>query len=333
MLLINLKHVKGTLVSDTVCVLGEGAFGTAFAALLAQRGLKVNLWCHSPQIANDIQANHINSKYFPDIKLSDNITATNNMHEAISGVEWIFEAIPIKYLRSVLELAKPHVKKEQIWITLSKGIEHGTLFFPTEIVDDVLEFKTKKAVISGPSFAKDLLNKQLTAVNISASDKQLAQDLSLALGSDYFKPYIIDDMKGIQVCGAIKNVISIFIGMAQGAGYGENTKGFLITLGINEIVKLTQFFGGKTETVYNLCGIGDLIISSFGQSGRNFLIGCELGAGKKLQDIVAKKELMPEGINTVQSIYELIQKNNLDLQICNKVYQVIFENIKFDLNF
>ena len=316
-------------MSKKVCILGEGAFGTAFATLLANNGIIVNLWCHEAEVTRTIQSNKINEKYFPNFVLSSNIRATADISEAVKDADFIFEAIPVKYLRSVIKLAKPFVKKEQIWITLSKGIEHDTLFFPTQIVDDVLEFTAKKAVISGPSFAKDLINQQLTVVNLATQDEQTFQSLSQVLQNNYFKTYFINDIIGIQVCGALKNVISLAIGMAEGAGYSDNTKGYLVTVGLNEMAQLTQFLGGKPETVYNFCGVGDLVISSFGNSGRNFLVGKAIGSGKKLQDILNETNLIPEGVNTAESVYQLIKQKNLDLPLCNGVYQVIFENKKF----
>jgi len=305
------------LNSNKICVLGEGAWGTAIAKLLANNGLSVNLWCHNPDISQAI------------LNLDTLIKPTPHMQEALQDVDWIFEAIPVKFLRSVIEKSKPHITDKQIFVILSKGIEQDTLLFPTQIIDEVLGFVTKKAVISGPSFAHDLNNRHVTAVNIASSNMQITQDLIAIMKNNYFYPKLSNDIIGLQVCGAIKNVIALGLGIADSSGCGDNTKAFLLTVGLQEMALLNKQVGGYSETVYDLAGIGDLVLSCFGSHGRNFLMGKQLGEGKKSEDIFAQTGFIPEGINTVQSVKQLIDKTGLDLPLCSGIYNVIFNNLKF----
>jgi len=290
-----------------VCMLGSGAWGTAVSSLLADNGFEVNMWCYDPTVAKDIERDHCNKLYLPDVTLSKNINAFTDIGQAIQDVEWIFEAIPVKFLRSVLLQTKPYFSSEQKWVVLSKGIENETLLFPSQMLDDVFETDVKKVAVSGPSFAKDVAAKQLTAVDIASVDEDLATELQEILTNFYFRCFYTSDVRGIQLGGSLKNVLAMAFGMLEGAGYTDNTKSFMLTVGLNEVAKFAKFIKIEQETVYGLSGVGDLILTCTGGLSRNLMVGRLLGKGESLDEILRKTGAVPEGVNTVKSVYEVIQ--------------------------
>lgn len=304
-----------------VAVIGEGAWGTAVATLLARNGHDVKLWCYHTQVAKQINTDRCNKMFLGSIVLDVAVHATTNMKKALCGAEWVFEAIPVPFLRSVLDVARECFEPQQKWVVLSKGIEHTTLMLPGDIIADVLDDAVKKTVLAGPSFALDVAKKQITAVTIAAPDCELGTELQQLLANDYFRPYLTTDMVGVQVGSALKNVIALGVGMLDGAGYTDNTKAFLLTCGLHEMGILARALGGKVETVYGLSGVGDLVLTAMGTLSRNLEVGRMLGRGKRLSDIQIQS--MPEGINTAQSVGQLIEKHGLDLPICRGIYEII----------
>jgi len=305
-------------------MLGSGAFGTAMSALLADNGFQVNMWCYDPCVVESVEKRHCNELYLPDTKLSKNIIPFKDIGEALEGVTWVFEATPVKFLRSVLEKAAPFFLEDQIWVVLSKGIEKDTLFFPSQMIDDVFDKAVKKAVVSGPSFAKNVVAKKLTAVDIAAEDETVAKDLQGMLENDYFKTHLSSDIIGVQIGGALKNVVAIAIGMLDGAGYTDNTKAFFFTTCLQEMVAFANFFGAKPQTLYGLSGIGDLVLTSMGGLSRNLMVGRHLGLGETLEDILEKTGVIPEGINTVKSVHKIIKNKQMRLPIFQSIYEIIF---------
>lgn len=310
-----------------MAILGEGAWGTAVATLLANNGYAVKIWCYHPEVVEQINLQHHNKKFLPGISLDQSIIATSDLKEALSDAQSVFEAIPVQFLRSVLQQAKPYCDPEQIWVVLSKGIEQDTLLFPTQIIDEVLGDSVQKALLMGPSFAKDVANKQITAVTVAAPDCDQAKALQQLLANDYFRPYISTDMIGVQVGAALKNLITLGVGMLDGAGYTDNAKAFLLTRGLHEMVQLATHLGGKQETLYGLSGVGDLVLSSMGSLSRNLEVGKRLGSGQSLEAILKETGYIPEGINTVQSVQQLLDKEKINLPICRGIYDVIFADV------
>lgn len=308
----------------TVSVIGEGAWGTAVATLLAHNGYTVKLWCQDPKVADQIVRTRVNEKYLSGITLDEKIKPTTDLRMAMCDTELIFEAIPVKYLRSVISQARVCVSPDQTWVVLSKGIEQNTLLLPTQIIDDVLGHSPNKIVMVGPSFALDLAQKQITAVVIAAQDCERGAELQRMLANNYFRPYISTDLMGAQAGAALKNVITLAIGMLDGAGYRDNAKAFLLTRGLHEMTELVVALGGKIETIYGLAGAGDLVLTATGTLSRNLNVGRILGQGKKLADIERAMGGTPEGINTVQAVHQMQRQKKLNLPICREIYEVIF---------
>lgn len=313
-------------MKQRVCVLGDGAWGTAVALLLANNGHRVSLWCHNQQVADTIAQRHCNEHYLPGILLPEAIVPTTSMQEALCGARWVFEAVPIKFLRSVVVHAQPHVTQDQQWVVLSKGIEKDTLMLARDIIDTVLGYSATKAIFSGPSFARDLAHKKITAVTIAAMDYQVSSELTTLLANDYFRPYISYDMIGTQLGGALKNVVALAIGMLDAAGYTDNTKVFILTLGLGEMIMFTRALGGQHQTVYGLSGLGDLVLTCMGSLSKNVAVGKQLGSGCTLDQLIAQSGTIPEGINTVVSVNQLAEKLNLTLPLFQGIYRIIFEH-------
>ncbi len=312
-------------MSKPVAVIGAGAWGTAFSTLLAENGHEVNLWCYESEVVEDIKNKGINNKYLPGVYLDKKIKPTNNLEEVLSQAKWIFEAVPVKFLRNVLTQAKPHLNPEQVWVVLSKGIEQETLLLPSGILDDVFGEEVKKAAVCGPNFAKDLAKKAYTATTVASKDLAIAEELQKLLANSYFHPYRLSDFIGVQVSGAIKNLLALLVGIAKGAKCHDNTIAFLLTRGLFEIVKITEFYGGEKDTVYGLSGLGDLVLTSFGAMSRNQKVGMIIGVGNSLKAATETVGVVPEGVNIAFSVKQLIDKNKLDLPICQGAFEIIFE--------
>jgi|SaaInlLV_10m_DNA_2_1039722.scaffolds.fasta_scaffold00006_86 glycerol-3-phosphate dehydrogenase (NAD(P)+) len=312
-------------MTQTVSILGGGAWGTAVATVLAENGYKVFLWCYEKELVETITKERINSLYLPDIVLHENIYPTNDIQEAVDNSDIIFEAVPVSFLRTVLEKAKPYVTHKKVWGILSKGIEQDSLLLPANIIDDVFGFEVKKVILSGPNLAHELAQKYKSATVVASKSKELAHMVCDIVSNSYFKPYISDDIVGAQVGGALKNVIAIAMGMAIGSEFKENTKAFLFSQGLNEIGFIAKKLGGKRETVCGLSGLGDLTLSSLSCAARNCSIGIKIGSGTDLGEIRKKMLVLPEGINTVQSINSLIKKHDWDLPLCKGIYEILFD--------
>ncbi|MEX0939939.1 MAG: NAD(P)H-dependent glycerol-3-phosphate dehydrogenase [Candidatus Babeliales bacterium] len=307
----------------TVCVLGEGAWGTAIATLLASNNIEVQLWCYDKNIAEDIKISRYNNRYLPNVYLDAKIKPITDIAKATKNVSWIFEAIPVKFLRKVIEEIKQYAVNEKNWVILSKGIEQDTLLLPSQIIDDVFKISVPKAVLLGPSYAQDLAHKEITAVTLGVNDCMLGYSLQELLNNDYFRSYLSLDIMGAQVGAAIKNVITLAVGMLDGAGHTDNVKAFILTRGLTEMITLAKLYNGRPETLYGLCGVGDLVLTAMGKLSKNREVGRRLGKGQKLEKILDETGYIPEGINTVNSVHQLIENHNLDLPICNGVYQII----------
>ncbi|OQA35127.1 MAG: Glycerol-3-phosphate dehydrogenase (NAD(P)+) [Candidatus Dependentiae bacterium ADurb.Bin331] len=313
-----------------VAMIGEGAWGTAVATLLANNNIQVNLWCYDEQVCDEIKKNHSNNRYLPQVPLSDRIKPTHDLAQALAESELIFEAIPVQYMRSVLEKCRPHVRSDHKWIVLSKGIENNSLLLPTQLIDEVIVKTAHKAVLVGPSFASDVATQQITAVTLAATDCEFGLMLQKLLANNYFRPYLSLDVIGVQIGGALKNVIALAIGMLDGAGYRDNVKAFVLSRGLHEMMIVSQLRGGRPETIYGLSGVGDLVLTAMGARSRNREVGKRIGAGQTLETILYETGYIPEGVNTAISLHQLIEQFSLDLPVCKGVFEVLMHGKKIE---
>lgn len=317
-------------MKQSMTVLGAGAWGTAIAQLLADNGYQVKIWGHEPEVVANILHRRINQRYLPDIVLHHAIEPTSDLSYAVHDATIIFQATPVAFLRSVLSAARAAVPEHAAWVSLSKGLELNTLRFSTHIIDEVLGYSPRKAVISGPNFALELAQKEFTASTLACSDGDLAGIVSNLLVNDYFRLEYSDDVIGVQVGGALKNVIALAVGIAQGLGHRINTTAYLITHGLKEIAALTVYWGGKPETMYGLAGLGDLMLTCSGQLSKNLRAGHMLAHNRSIEHLKNSFPTLPEGINTLQAVHRLLANEQLDLIICKAVYRYVFEQGLFE---
>jgi glycerol-3-phosphate dehydrogenase (NAD(P)+) len=312
-------------MNKKVSMIGEGAWGTAVATVLAHNGYTVQLWCHDPAVVESIKRTRFNERYLPGVPLSSSIHPTSNLKEAVDGSSFIFEAIPVQYLRQVLQEVRPFISPLQPWIALSKGIEQETLFLPTQIINDVLGTECKTAALVGPSFAREVAARQLTAINFAYHD-DFYRDTNhqLLLNNEYFNVKRSTDFIGVQVGSALKNVIALGIGMLDGAGYGANAQAYFFTLGLHEIARVIEACGGNRETAYGLCGVADLVLTAMSKQSKNWTVGVRIGKDQPLKDVLKETGFIPEGLNTVQSTFELAKRHALPLPLCIGMYEVLF---------
>lgn len=312
---------------STIVVIGEGAWGTAIATLLAENNHTVLLWCHDIAVKNALISTRYNDRYLPGIFLPETIIPVTDLNDALQKSSLIFEAIPVKFLRSVLEAVDPSLGAQKSWVLLSKGIEKDTLLFPTQLLDAVMGTVCQKAVLFGPNFAQEVAQKQISAATIAVDDVELGVQVQLLLANGYFRPYLSCDVMGVQVGGALKNVIALAVGMLRGAGYGDNTQTFVLTRGLHEMVSFARACGAQASTLYGLSGIGDLVLTALGKLSRNSAVGQRLGKGETLEIILQETGIIPESINTLVSMHQLMLKKDLKLPLLMGIYDVVFRSL------
>lgn len=308
-------------------VIGSGSFGTALANVLAVNCEEVRLWGREPTVVDSINTRHENPTYLPGIPISDRVRATRDLEEALVGSELVVLATPSHATREVLARAKDFLPRHVPLVTVSKGIENETLLTMTELLEDCLpeEFHPYIAVLSGPSFAKELARRMPTVVTIASHWDKVAVRCQKALQTETFRSYTSTDVVGVQYGGALKNVIAIAAGMADGLGMGHNARAAIITRGLAEITRLAVRKGANPLTLSGLSGMGDLVLTCTGELSRNRHVGMELGKGRKLEDILSQMKEVAEGVKTARSARDLSLKTGVELPICQQVYLIAYE--------
>ncbi len=311
--------------SKPIAVLGAGSWGTALAMQLARAGHDTLLWSHSPEHVQQMQANHANQRFLPDIPFPEKLTPSADLAACVHAAGDILVVVPSHAFRETVQNIKPLLRDDQRLAWGTKGLEQGTRKLLHRIVREELGITIPVAAVSGPTFAKEVASDMPGAITIASKDQQFASDLAIALHSDNFLTYTSDDIIGVEIGGAAKNVMAIAAGIADGMGFGTNTLAALITRGLNEIMHLGVALGGKKETFMGLSGLGDLVLTCSDNQSRNRRFGQALGKGKNPEQ--AKKEInqVIEGIGTAKTIYFLAQDNHVDMPISEQVYKVLYE--------
>jgi glycerol-3-phosphate dehydrogenase (NAD(P)+) len=296
-------------------IIGAGAWGTALATVAHRAGLEVMLQAFEPDVAGAINGDHENTLYLPGVALDPAIKATADIAEAAAGAEAVILAAPAQFLRPVMETLKDGFDHAVPIVICAKGIEQDTGALMSEIAAEVLP-ETPVAVLSGPTFANEVARDLPAAVTLAASDEAIGIELSDALGTPHFRVYRSDDVIGAQIGGAVKNVLAIGCGIAEGRGLGDNARAALITRGLAEIVRLGLAKGGRTETLMGLCGIGDLVLTCNAMQSRNFSLGVALGRGDTLADILDARASVAEGVFSAAAVNQLARGLGIDMPIC-----------------
>ncbi|EAT15619.1 NAD(P)-dependent glycerol-3-phosphate dehydrogenase [Desulfuromonas acetoxidans] len=309
-----------------ISVIGAGSWGTSLANLLAKKGHQVTLWAYEADLVARMQQTHINDLYLPEIKLSNNLSFTNEIGLAAEK-EVVLFVPPSQAMRVVLSSCVDHLSSEALIISASKGIENKTLCPMSDIFDELLPdgLKNRTAYLSGPTFAKEVALEQPSAVVAAAHDQSIAQLAQIVFNTDYFRVYTNDDVIGVELGGAIKNVIALAAGVCDGLNYGYNTRAALITRGLAEMKRLGLAMGAKAETFAGLAGMGDLVLTCTGDLSRNRTVGVELGKGRKLNEILSEMTMIAEGVKTTLSTFELAKKIKVEVPIVEQMYAILYE--------
>jgi len=306
-------------------IVGAGGWGTALANLLAEKGYQPQLWCYEPELVEKIKSERENSYYLPGIKLSEKIFPSSDLEEVVSGKELVIWVVPSQYFRSVFEKAVPYLDRETILVSATKGIETDTLKTMSQVMIELApEYASRIAVISGPSFAREVAQKVITAITCASHEPEIAQIVQHTLSTDYFRVYSSVDIIGVELGGASKNVIAIASGICDGMGLGLNTRAAIITRGLAEITRLGIKMGANPMTFAGLAGIGDLVLTCTGNLSRNYMVGYKIGQGKSLEEILSEMKMVAEGVKNAESIYRLSQKLDVEMPITEQVYLVLY---------
>jgi len=307
-----------------VCVIGAGSWGTAMAVHLAGLGRNVTVWNKFEEEIERIKSAGENEKYLPGIKIPGNISFTTDMSEATKEAELIVFALPSPLVRAVSKELSKCVSNGQVIVNLSKGLEKGSLKRLSEVLSEEIP-QGRIVVMSGPSHAEEVSRKLPTTNVVASVDKEGAEFVQSFVMNENFRLYTSDDVIGVELGGALKNVIALCAGMSDGLGYGDNTKAALMTRGLEEIKRLGVAMGAESETFLGLSGMGDLIVTCTSMHSRNRRAGILLGKGEALDDVLKEVGMVVEGVNTADAAYELSKKYNVSMPIVEEANKILFE--------
>jgi glycerol-3-phosphate dehydrogenase (NAD(P)+) len=310
-----------------VAVIGGGSWGTALAALLAGSGRHaVSLWCRDPELASGISSTHENPRYLGGIRLPQDLVATADLAVALDGAELVVAVPPSHVMREVMERAAPAVSPEAILVTASKGVELGTFNTMTTVLSEVLPRHAERiGVLSGPGFAREVASQLPTAVTAAAADQHLATKVQEAFTTPLFRVYSSTDVVGVELGGAVKNVIAVAAGVSDGLGLGHSTRAALITRGLAEITRLAVHLGADARTLSGLSGLGDLVVTCTGDLSRNRSVGIRLGRGERLDEIVGSMNMVAEGVRNTRSVWDLARSVGIDMPITEQMFLMLYE--------
>lgn len=306
-------------------VIGAGSWGTALSIVLAPRFERVQLWAYEDGLAEQIASTGENAMFLPGHRVPDNVVATHSLPAAIAGSDCILLVVPSQFLRGTLRAMLPHVSRSQPFVSATKGIETGSLLRMSEVLRQECSFEPRVAVLSGPTFAREVAGGEPAAVVIASADGDLASSLQSAFSGPTFRLYTNNDPVGVEIGGSLKNVIAIAAGVVQGLGLGNNTLAALITRGLAEITRLAVAAGGQQRTLAGLAGLGDLVLTCTGELSRNRRVGVELARGRKLPEILASTNMVAEGVETTFAAVDLAKRLGIELPIAEQMYAVLHD--------
>jgi glycerol-3-phosphate dehydrogenase (NAD(P)+) len=310
-----------------VAVIGGGAWGTALADLLARKGEQVTLWARESEVIESVNHRHTNEMFLPGSTLAPSLRAEADIVTAVRGVETIVSVAPSHAVRSVMQRVADALSGQRpLVVSASKGLDPDRLERPSCVLAEVLPHDVPVAVLSGPSFAWEVFQQMPTAVVAAATDHKVAERTQRAFSTNYFRVYSHTDVVGVELAGALKNVIALAAGILEGLGLGFNTRAALITRGLAEITRLGVALGAQAMTFAGLAGMGDLILTATGALSRNRTLGVALGQGKTLEQALAGKPAVVEGVNTTQTAVALGARHDVELPIAREVANVLFKN-------
>ena len=309
-----------------LAILGAGSWGTALALALTTRFETVRIWSHDASRADEMQWQRENKRYLPGFRLPYQVTISGSLAGTLAESDVVLFAVPSRFLRGVLQEAAPFIAPSMPVISATKGIEDATLIRMSEVAAGVLGNSERIAVLSGPTFAREVAAGEPAAVVIAAERLAVAEYIQRALATRTLRLYASLDIVGVEIGAALKNVIAIGAGICRGLGLGSNSAAALITRGLAEITRLALVMGGSPRTLSGLAGLGDLVLTATGELSRNRSVGYKLGQGQRLLEILADSPMVAEGVPTCRAAYELGMRHGVDLPIIQRMFQVLYEN-------
>jgi glycerol-3-phosphate dehydrogenase (NAD(P)+) len=309
-----------------ISVIGAGSWGTTLAVLLADKGHDVSLWVYEKDLFEEIKRTRVNRIFLDGTIIPKSILVSHSLKDTLNRAEHVLNVVPTQYTRSVFKEALPSIPKDSQIISASKGIEKGTLLTTSAVLQEVSGRHV--AVLSGPSFAREVIKKLPTAVTVASRDHDAGLRIQKLFNTEYFRVYTHDDILGTELGGALKNVIAIASGISDALNLGYNARAALITRGLAEITRLGVAMGAREKTFRGLSALGDLVLTCTGLLSRNYSVGFKLGQGHTLQDIMSRMEMVAEGVSTAEAAYELSRRHTIEMPIVSEINKVINEGKK-----
>jgi glycerol-3-phosphate dehydrogenase (NAD(P)+) len=308
-----------------LAVIGGGSWGTALALVLAPRFERVRLWVYEEDLAARMEAGRVNDVYLPGFHLPPEVEVVNGLGAALDGADMVLSVMPSHLVRSIYGRMLPLLDPRMLFVSATKGLENGTLLRMSQVIREVVSerFEPAVAVISGPTFAREVAAGEPTALVVAAEDARLAERVQGALSGPTFRPYSSADPAGVELGGAVKNVVAIGAGVCHGLGLGSNALAALITRGLAEMTRLAVAMGARRETLAGLAGMGDLVLTCTGDLSRNRAVGVELARGRRLEEIVRSMRMVAEGIKTTNATVDLAQRFGVETPISTQMYEML----------
>ncbi len=306
-------------------VIGAGSWGTALTKVLGDKGHAVRLWSYEAAVAEQIRATRENRDYLPGVGLPPNVQVFVDHAQALEGAEVVVAVVPSHAFRDVMTAAAPHVPQEAIVLSATKGIEVDSLNRPSQILEAVLPGNRSPAVLSGPTFATEVGDGDPTAIVTACSDRQVAREVQEFFNTDRFRVYTNEDILGVELAAALKNIIALAAGIAAGIGYRTNSRAALITRGLAEMTRLGVAMGARASTFAGLAGLGDLVLTCSSELSRNRTVGFRLGRGESLDEILDSMKMVAEGVRTTKAARQLAQEYRVEMPIVEEVHHILFE--------
>ncbi|MBI1745790.1 MAG: NAD(P)-dependent glycerol-3-phosphate dehydrogenase [Acidobacteria bacterium] len=309
-----------------IAVIGAGSWGTALAIILDRLEHQVRLWVRRPELAATIRRQRENTEYLPSCPIPESVFVSSEPEAVLHEAEIVLSVMPSHTVRAVFTVMKPYLKRDMVFVSATKGIENDSLMRMTQVIGDVLGSPPPAlAVLSGPAFALEVVSGDPTAIVLASEDDATSHMLQRELYGRNLRTYTNRDVIGVEIGGAVKNVIAIAAGVVRGLGFGSNTLAGLITRGLTEITRLVTALGGKAETMAGLAGLGDLVLTCTAQLSRNRSVGVQLGQGKALSEIVGPMRMVAEGVRTTKSTLNLAGRAGVEMPITEQMYSILFE--------
>jgi glycerol-3-phosphate dehydrogenase (NAD(P)+) len=310
---------------NELAIIGAGSWGTALAIVLAPRFSRIRLWVYEKDLAERMRATRVNDLYLPGFCLPASVTIETDFSSALPGAEMLLSVMPSHLVRSLYQQMLPWIEPPMICVSATKGLENGTLRRASEVIGECLScrFEPRIAVISGPTFAREVARGDPTALVVASTDRDLAASVQARFSGPTFRLYTSGDPVGVEIGGAVKNVVAIGAGVCHGLGLGSNTQAALITRGLAEMTRLAVSLGGHSQTLAGLAGLGDLVLTCSGELSRNRAVGLELAKGRKLEEIVRSMKMVAEGVKTTAATADLARRQQVDMPICTQMFEML----------